>query len=92
MTCSNTGSMACTPISFAISTSTNRITTSGYTYDSNGNLLTDNTHGYVYDTENRLTCVVDPNGGLCTTSGATVYTYDAEDHRVAKTTGKWCTD
>ncbi len=75
MTCTNTGSQPCTPSPYAISTATNRITTSGYTYDNNGNLRTDNPHGYVYDTENRLTCVVDPVGGLCTTSGATVYTY-----------------
>jgi RHS repeat-associated protein len=41
----------------------------------------------VYDTENRLTCVVDPSGGLCTTGGATVYAYDPDGQRVAKTTG-----
>ncbi len=61
----------------------NRITTSGYAYDSNGNLLTDNTHGYVYDGENRLTCVLGTDG-TCTSSTAMLYFYDAAGQRVGK--------
>jgi hypothetical protein len=37
----------------------NRITTSGYTYDNAGNLLTDGTYGYTWDAEGRLTSTTD---------------------------------
>ena len=54
-----------------------------YQYDAGGNLLQDGTHGYVYDLENRITCVgVDINGNCTTTS--TYYFYDAAGQRVGK--------
>ena len=34
-------------------------------------------------------CVVDPSGGLCTTSGATNYYYDPDGQRIAKWQGQW---
>lgn len=55
----------------------------GYTYDGAGNLLTDNTHGYVYDLENRITCVQGTDG-TCTSNTATLYLYDAAGQRVGK--------
>ena len=85
MTCTATGGPACTPLGLAFNNTpqNNQITTSGYSYDGAGNLLSDNTHGYVYDLENRLTCVgVDINGNCTTTS--TYYLYDAEGQRVGK--------
>ena len=45
--------------------------------------MSDNTHGYVYDAENRIACVgVDINGNCTTTS--TYYLYDAQGQRVGK--------
>ena len=85
MTCTDTGGPPCTPLGLAFNNTpqNNQINTSGYTYDGAGNLLSDNTHGYVYDLENRLTCVgVDINGNCTTTS--TYYLYDAEGQRVGK--------
>lgn len=40
---------------FSINTSTNRITNSGFSYDSNSNLTADSFHMLEYDAENRLT-------------------------------------
>ena len=62
MTCTNTGNLPCTPQGLSFNTATNRITTSGYNYDAAGNLLSDGTHSYVYDAENRITCVLDAYG------------------------------
>jgi len=56
----------------------NQLTVSGYTYDAAGNLTHDASHSYTYDSENRLATV---DGGSTAT-----YTYDADGHRVAKTT------
>ena len=59
-----------------------------YHYDNDvaggpGNLTADGSHGYVYDLENRITCVgVDTNGNCTTTSN--YYFYDAEGQRVGK--------
>jgi RHS repeat-associated protein len=86
MTCTNTGNLPCTPLGLSFNTATNRISTSGYTYDAAGNLLTDNTHGYVYDAENRLTCVKGTDG-TCTSSTATNYVYNALGQRVEKVQG-----
>jgi RHS repeat-associated protein len=85
-TCTNTGNLSCTPLGLAFNASTNRITTSGYTYDGAGNLLTDNTHGYVYDYENRITCVVGTDG-TCTSASAVLYFYDPDGKRVGKQQG-----
>jgi RHS repeat-associated protein len=74
---------SCTPLGLGFNQSNNQITTSGYKYDAAGNLLSDNTHGYVYDAENRIACVgVDINGN-CTTN-STYYFYDPQGQRVGK--------
>jgi len=86
MTCTYSGSKPCTPTPLAFSSTTNRITTTGYSYDAAGNLLSDNTHGYVYDGENRITCILGTDG-TCTSSTATVYSYDPDGRRVAKNAG-----
>jgi RHS repeat-associated protein len=83
MTCSNTGTLPCTPLGFSFNSANNQITSTGYTYDAAGNLLSDNTHGYVYDAENRLTCILGTDG-TCTSYNATLYLYDAQGQRVGK--------
>jgi len=85
MSCTAPQGMACTPLGLAFNNTpqNNQISTSGYKYDAVGNLLSDNTHGYVYDAENRLACVgVDINGN-CTTN-STYYFYDPQGQRVGK--------
>jgi RHS repeat-associated protein len=56
----------------------------GYSYDAAGNLLSDGTHSYSYDAENRLTKV--DNGSTAT------YIYDADGQRVRKTTSSGSVD
>lgn len=63
--------------SVTVSTSTNRITTSGYSYDLSGNMTADGLNTLVYDAENRTTSAT--NGS---TSGA--YVYDGGGTRVKK--------
>ena len=70
----------------APATANNRISDAFHTYDAAGNLTADGTHGYIYDGDNRLTCVKGTDG-TCTSASATVYTYDADGRRVAKYTG-----
>jgi len=65
-----------------VSASTNRITTSGYGYDSNGNMTNDGANTLVYDAENRVASI---------NSGATTYSYDAASLRVKKVTGSTTT-
>ncbi len=62
----------CTQLTF--SSSTNRITTSGYTYDAAGNMTNDSVHAYTWDAEGRLVKV---DAGSTAT-----YTYDALGQRV----------
>jgi len=62
----------------SISASTNRITSSGYSYDSNGNMTNDGSNTLVYDAENR---VVSEN------SGSTTYMHNAASQRVDKVSG-----
>jgi RHS repeat-associated protein len=83
MTCTNSGRLPCTPAGLSFSTGNNQISTSGYTYDQSGNLVTDNMHGYVYDLENRLACMVGTDG-TCTSASAVNYLYDAQGQRVGK--------
>ncbi|MBI4854828.1 MAG: RHS repeat-associated core domain-containing protein, partial [Acidobacteria bacterium] len=65
-----------------ISTSTNRITSTGYTYDSAGNLKTDPSNKYYfYDGENRLIKVSSDSAG---SSIIAQYFYDASGWRVKK--------
>jgi RHS repeat-associated protein len=62
-----------------ISSTTNRITSSGYTFDSSGNTTADPTsRTFVYDAENRQTSVSDTGG----TVGQ--YSYDGDGKRVKK--------
>ena len=58
--------------------SNNRITTSGYSYDDAGNLLTDGAHSYTYDAENKVKTV----------DGTAAYVYDGEGQRVRKLVGE----
>ena len=90
MTCTNTGSLPCTPQGLSFNTSTNRITTSGYNYDAAGNLLSDSTHSYNYDAENRITCVLDAYGQC--SQNAVQYLYDANGQRVGKQQGNTLED
>ena len=90
MTCTNTGNLPCTPQGLSFNTATNRITTSGYNYDAAGNLLSDSTHSYIYDAENRITCVLDAYGQC--SQNAVQYLYDADGHRVGKQQGNTLED
>ena len=97
MTCVDNGSQhsPCTPSNpgLTISPSNNRITNSNYAYDNNGNLLTTNglMRGMVYDTENRLTCVIASDGSCTSTTpaAATNYYYYPDGTRAAKWQGQW---
>jgi RHS repeat-associated protein len=62
----------------AFSSTTNRITTSGFSYDSNGNLTNDTIHTYTFDAENKIFKV----------DSTTAYAYDGEGHRVRKFVGE----
>ena len=62
----------------AFSSSTNRITTSGYSYDSSGNLTNDGSHSYGFDAESKVKSV----------DSTTAYTYDGEAKRVRKLVGE----
>ena len=45
--------------------------------------MTDRSHGYVYDLENRITCILGTDA-TCTSNTATLYFYDASGDRVGK--------
>jgi RHS repeat-associated protein len=66
--------------SVAVSTTTNRITTSGYSYDLSGNTTNDGYSTLVYDGENRATSATNGNA-------AGTYTYDGKGLRVEKVSG-----
>jgi RHS repeat-associated protein len=70
--------------SVSVDVASNRINTSGYAYDPNGNMTNDGTNTLVYDAENRATSAT--NGG---SSGA--YTYDGGGKRVKKIAGSTTT-
>jgi RHS repeat-associated protein len=63
----------------------NRITTSGFTYDADGNVTYDGVHHYYYDAENRL-IQTDGTPGTCSTAAA-CYFYDTQGRRVQKIIG-----
>jgi RHS repeat-associated protein len=63
-------------LNILVSSSTNRITTSGFTYDLSGNLTSDGTHSPTYDAE----------GHMISDAGVTYY-YDADGKRVQKSSG-----
>jgi RHS repeat-associated protein len=60
------------------STTTNKITTSGYTYDAAGNLTSDGTTAYAYDAENHLLSL----------NSTSAYKYDGAGRRVRKLSGE----
>ena len=66
---------------FSFNAATNRISTTGYTYDAAGNLTWDGNCSYTWDGENR------PLTSTCPVSGTTTYIYDAEGRRIAKAVG-----
>ena len=80
------------PYTFAASFTGNATTNNNridlFSYDTAGNLLSDGTHQYFYDAENRL-IQVDGTPGTCasgSTTGTTAcYYYDADGHRVFRT-------
>src|SRR6267142_3466215 len=59
----------------SFSSTTNRITTSGYTHDAAGNLTNDSIHSYGFDAENKIKTVDGVSG---------VYGYDGDGNRVRK--------
>ena len=76
------GNLGCTPagpgcMNFTYSSSTNRITTSGYAYDAAGNLTGDSTNTYQWDAEGRLTKALNGGGTAIAT-----HTYNALGQRV----------
>jgi RHS repeat-associated protein len=91
MTCTapSGANYSCTPLGLSFNPANNRIAADGlHVYDNGltggaGNLTSDGTHGYVYDSENRLTCVLGTDG-TCTSSSAMLYFYDPQGNRVGK--------
>jgi RHS repeat-associated protein len=70
--------------SVVVNTATNRITTSGYGYDANGNMTNDGSNTLSYDAENHL---LTSSGSL----GSGTYTYDGNGLRVKKVSGSTTT-
>jgi uncharacterized protein RhaS with RHS repeats len=64
---------------FTFSSWTNRITTSGYTYDAAGNVTNDSMHAYTWDAEGRISTV--------DASSTATHTYDALGRRVEAVVG-----
>jgi len=62
----------------SISATTNRITTSGYSYDSSGNCTNDGVHSYTFDGNNKIKSV----------DSTTAYVYDGGGARVRKLVGE----
>lgn len=60
-----------------VSASTNHITTTGYSYDANGNITNDGANTLTYDAENRML--------TSTGSGSGSYSYDGNGLRLSKT-------
>jgi len=70
--------MVCPTNSVTVSTTTNQITGSGYSYDASGNMTQDGMNTLTYDAENRTVSASGPLG-----SGS--YVYDGNGLRVEKT-------
>jgi RHS repeat-associated protein len=64
--------------SLYFTTGNNRITSSGYGYDSAGNLTNDGVHAYTFDAENKISKV----------DTVSAYVYDGEGQRVRKLVGE----
>ncbi|MBI3896342.1 MAG: hypothetical protein HY313_10485, partial [Acidobacteria bacterium] len=77
MSCGNcSGARSAPTLSLSISTTTNRITNTGFSYDAAGNVLTDGFSSYIWNAEGRM----DSTAGYR-------YVYDGDGRRVAKVTG-----
>ena len=76
--------ISCPTNSVTVSASTNHISTSGYAYDTNGNLTNDGQNTLAYDAENQL---LTSSGTL----GSGTYTYDGHGLRVKKVSGNTTT-
>ncbi|MGA8221249.1 MAG: RHS repeat-associated core domain-containing protein [Candidatus Acidiferrales bacterium] len=76
--------ITCPTNSVVVNTATNRITTTGYGYDANGNMTNDGVNTLTYDAENRL---LTSSGSL----GSGTYSYDGEGLRVVKISGSTTT-
>jgi RHS repeat-associated protein len=76
--------MSCPTNSVAVSTTTNRITTSGYGYDAKGNMTNDGSNTLTYDAENHLLT----SAGIL---GSGTYSYDGNGLRVKKVSGSTTT-
>lgn len=63
-----------------VSTATNRIANSGYSYDASGNMTSDGVNTFTYDAAGRM--VTAATGGVTTT-----YAYDGHGMRIKRTTG-----
>lgn len=66
--------------SVSVDATTNRVNTTGYAYDANGNMTNDGSNTLAYDAENRVLSAT--NGGASGT-----YTYDGNNLRVQKVSG-----
>lgn len=66
--------------SVAVSATTNRISSPGYSYDTNGNVTNDGSNALAYDAENRLLSASGPYG-------AGAYSYGAFGNRAVKSSG-----
>lgn len=66
--------------SVSVSATTNHITTSGYTYDANGNITNDGQNVITYDAENRVVSAADG-------SGTATYAYRSSGRRATKLFG-----
>src|SRR5271157_2730664 len=74
MTCVVNGQTVGLCPQFTFSSSSNHITTSGYSYDAAGNVTNDGVHSYAWDAEGRMATV--------DTGSTATYTYDALGRRV----------
>lgn len=71
-----------------ISTSTNRLTSSGYSFDSSGNTTYDAAlRKFTYDAENKQTKVESTNSSQVVTGTVGEYSYDGDGKRVKKVAG-----
>jgi len=94
------GNMVCSGnycnVTVAFDPATNRITTSGFTYDAAGNLMADGTglgtHSFQWDAEGRMVSVDGVAGQSCQSSWTDCFTYNALGQRVQKHIGSPASD
>jgi RHS repeat-associated protein len=72
---------------------TNQVQVSGWTYDGNGNVLTDGNGPYTWDVENRMTNGTansyDPNGKLVQDGSGAFYVYDLSGKKIGTYSVSW---